>query len=296
MIIPARAGIITDGSDEGGYISSGFGCRPEDNPFKHIFVDVTFRCNMRCRNCYMRPYNGRPDPDAEWLLDIFRRLPRRTNIRLIGGEPTIRADLPELVRRIRAMGHTPVLLTNGLKLADSDYLLSLKRGGLRTVHLSCNGGMSDDLYERIDRRRCARYKMLALDNLCREHFRVSVGMILVSGINVPHLREFYGHLANLRQVCEIKLRSVGRYGSFVAASSPTMGDMKEICATELGIGRETIERGTVSPSLCSFHWDDKRFQLTEWPDLNNGDRGYLMPDGTVEPFFEYLAANAQTGS
>lgn len=271
------------------FSSQGF--PPEHSPFRHIFVDVTYRCNMRCANCYVSTNGDREEPDADRLLNIIGRLPHRTNIRLLGGEPTLRHDLPDIIRRIRSLKHTPVLLTNGLKLVDISLVRNLKEAGLRTVHLSCNGGFRDDLYERIDQLRCAHDKMRALENLCREQFSISVGMILVAGVNVAHLHEFAQHLKDMRHVRELKLRSVGRYGRFLDTPPLTMKEMMDLCETSLAVTREAMVTGRQSTTLCSFSWEGKRVQLTKWPDLDNPNRGYLTPEGSIAPFFEYLVAN-----
>ena len=120
-------------------------------------VDVTHRCNMACRNCYL-PNRDLPDLDTDWLVRILERLPRRTMIRLVGAEPTVRDDLPDIIHRVRAAGHTPILLSNGLKLRRRSYVRELKAAGLGSVYLSMNGGLDDDLYLAIDGMRCAAAK------------------------------------------------------------------------------------------------------------------------------------------
>ena len=37
---------------------------PEDNTFQDIFVDITHRCNMECKNCYL-PTRTPPDMQLE---------------------------------------------------------------------------------------------------------------------------------------------------------------------------------------------------------------------------------------
>src|SRR4051794_32654006 len=81
---------------------------PETSPYQTVIVDVTHRCNMTCANCYV-PNREIPDLDARWLTSIFARLPKGTFIRLVGGEPTLRNDLPELIRSARSYGHHPVV-------------------------------------------------------------------------------------------------------------------------------------------------------------------------------------------
>jgi cyclic pyranopterin phosphate synthase len=161
--------------------TSGISYLPENNPFNTLFVDLTHRCNMKCLNCYI-PNRHIPDMDAQWLYEIVARLPQRTRVRLVGAEPTLRRDLSEIIRNIRRLGHTPVLMSNGLKLSEPEYTAQLKQAGLRTVYLSMNGGTDDDIYARIDSMRCAGKKMGALDALCAENMNITVGMIVSHSI------------------------------------------------------------------------------------------------------------------
>ena len=73
-----------------------FELEPEQNTFSNIVVDLTHRCNMECANCYI-PNRDVPDLDKEKLFEFLSRLPSRTYIRLIGAEPTMRNDLPEII-------------------------------------------------------------------------------------------------------------------------------------------------------------------------------------------------------
>ena len=107
------------------HVSTPVAYQPENNPFQTIMVDVTHRCNMACKNCYI-PNRDVPDMDVDWLAGILARLPRRARIRLAGAEPTMRADLPDIIRTVRRLGHTPLLLTNGLRISHRKYVRSLK--------------------------------------------------------------------------------------------------------------------------------------------------------------------------
>ena len=61
--------------------SSGLRFAPEDNPFRTVIADVTHRCNMVCRNCYI-PNRDVPDLDADWLIALIARFPRRIRLRI----------------------------------------------------------------------------------------------------------------------------------------------------------------------------------------------------------------------
>ncbi len=55
-----------------------------------------------------------------------------------GGEPTLREDLPELIRKTEQIGIVSGLLTDGLKLADRKYLDTLLASGLDHIMLLAN--------------------------------------------------------------------------------------------------------------------------------------------------------------
>lgn len=272
--------------------STGHSFAPEDNPFTTLFADITHRCNMECPNCYI-PNRDIPDMDAEWLYGILARLPRRTRIRLVGAEPTLRKDLPDIIRRVRALGHTPIVLSNGLSLAKREYVQKLKRAGLRTVHLSMDGGLRDDLYEQIAGMACAERKLRALDNLCEENFFVTVGIILLTQVNMPHMKEFLAHLHRYRNVREIHFRSIGAMGRHMDTSlSPDLPQMETLLNNILGIDIRTLDSfSQQTTTSIDFHHNGVGYQLTQWPDLGSAHRGRITPEGRIESCFEHLIAN-----
>lgn len=72
-------------------------------------------CNFRCPFCHngdlLTP--GEPIPEEEIFASLVRRRAMLDGVCITGGEPTIHKDLPELIRRIRALGLAVKLDTNG---------------------------------------------------------------------------------------------------------------------------------------------------------------------------------------
>lgn len=263
---------------------------PERNPYRTLMVDITHRCNMECRNCYI-PNRHIPDMDADWLSAILRRLPARAHIRLVGAEPTVRTDLPDLIRRVRDAGHLPMILSNGLKLANREYVRRLKEAGLRTVYLSFNGGFDDDAYEAIDDLRCAQRKAQALDALCAERMYISLGMIIARGVNDHVLGPVYERARRERSVRELHLRSVGQIGRYMQDASLSMDDLLDIFAERTGADRAALEADRHEPTHHVINEDGLQIQFTQWPDLRSKTRGRLTPEGMIEPAFEHVMAN-----
>ena len=111
-------------------------------PLRSLRVSVTDRCNMRCRYCM-------PEQDYVWLprssILSFEEIDRLaglfaalgvTKIRLTGGEPLLRHDLPTLVAMLHRRPELGdlALTTNGILLAR--YAESLRGAGLGRVTVS----------------------------------------------------------------------------------------------------------------------------------------------------------------
>lgn len=263
---------------------------PEASPFECVMVDVTHRCNMTCANCYL-PNREIPDMDARWFSSILARLPRGTFIRLTGGEATLRHDLPDIIRDVRRHGHHPVLLTNGLKLADRNYARTLKQAGLQVCYLSFSGGFNDDLYEAIDDMRCAEKKRLAFENLRAEHMFTSLGYIVVRGVNEDELRNVWQAIRRGRNVRELHLRSVGAMGRYMNTIPMKVDELFDVFCRAADVDAEAIGRRERSHRQDDFVYQRVHVQMTQWPDLGSSRRGRLTPEGMVAPFMEHIIAN-----
>jgi molybdenum cofactor biosynthesis enzyme MoaA len=263
---------------------------PENNPFESIMVDLTHRCNMECRNCYI-PNREIPDLDVDWMLEVLARLPRRTRIRLVGAEPTVRKDLAELITSVRQLGHLPILMTNGLKLARRSYVQRLKGAGLRTVYLSVNGGFDDEAYYALDDLRCAGRKTSALSNLCSENMYASLGMILARGVNEHCVAPVFDFAKSHRQVRELHFRSIGRFGRWMEGDTYNLNQLHDLFTRATGECLSDLDPIESGETYVDYMLSGVKIQLTEWPDLGSSRRGRLAPDGTIQPFFEHMIAN-----
>ena len=74
---------------------------------ENLRISITDRCNFRCRYCMpeeMMQWVPRDEiltyEEVERLARLFVRLGIR-DIRITGGEPTVRKDLPYLISRLR---------------------------------------------------------------------------------------------------------------------------------------------------------------------------------------------------
>ena len=91
-----------------------------------LIVEVTQACDHACVHCYNywnHPAYNRPLlPDGDDLRPLLAHVLDQvecSNVTLTGGEPTLRADLPELVGFLAARGHSVNLISNGHRLSDT---------------------------------------------------------------------------------------------------------------------------------------------------------------------------------
>ena len=284
---------------------------PEKNTFKTLVVDVTHRCNMECANCYI-PNRMIPDMDVNRLYEFAKRLPNRVEFRLMGGEPTVRNDLPEIIRTIRELGHRPTILTNGLRLGNEDYVQQLHDAGLKSLNISMNGADQDAVYKITDELECADRKMAALRNVIKYKMFLNINCIIQKGVNdhIPQ-RLFDMFQDEFKYPVILRFRNVGQLGRFTlnAKQNHTFEDLIEILAKVTGKEVEWIKKwrnveGFDEEYNLLFPIDETKkrnttwVKLTDWspanqilPDPNSIRRGRITQDFKIAPFFEHVKLN-----
>jgi len=113
-----------------------FSARPSA-PYR-LDLALTYRCNNDCAHCY----NARPRDFSELDTQHWKTMIDRAwqigipHIVFTGGEPTLRADLPELVAYAENKGQITGLNTNGRRLSDPNYIQQLVQAGLDHVQIT----------------------------------------------------------------------------------------------------------------------------------------------------------------
>ena len=282
--------------------------KPEENSFNLLMVDLTHRCNMECANCYL-PNRDIPDMDVTKLYELLKKLPHRIIVRLIGAEPTIRKDLPDIIRNVKKCGHQVSLTTNGLKLSSKKYVQELKKSGLRMVLISMNGAADPDVYAILDNgREYAEMKHKALINCMESRMIINTGTIIAKGSNEFTLRDQVDLVRKTMKETNYRVRikpilrfkSVGHIGRYMKDSTYTLPELED--AFKYYVEDATKVDDIVSPNhavLANFYeLDDMYVRLIDWeidddgiPDSDNEYRGRVTQDWKVAPFFEHLKQN-----
>jgi GTP 3',8-cyclase len=166
---------------------------------KSLRVSVTDKCNFRCRYCM-------PAEGLEWLprdevlsFEEIARLVRVLagmgveEVRLTGGEPLVRRDLPELVRMLAGIaGVTDLSLTTNGVLLDR-FAAPLVEAGLRRLNVSLDS-LSHVRFAEITRRDALDRVLAGLEEAERhpELRPIKVNCVAVRGfteLEVPALAE-----------------------------------------------------------------------------------------------------------
>lgn len=156
-------------------------------------IDVTRRCNVQCPHCYVEPDNRVKDAPADDIVRLAKAAKRAGSIILMGAEPTMRNDLPEIITSIKhETGKTVGIYTNAIRLADEKYTGRLKSAGLDYACVSLHTP------DYLGDTRLFEMKVAGITNL------------VAAGVNIHHISFSLQGLDELNSVLgdAIKLRSI----------------------------------------------------------------------------------------
>lgn len=244
---------------------------------KHLIVPVTYRCNLACKFCYTFSNSSfrRPcDRPVEWITGIAGDF--GGNCTLIGGEPTVREDLPDIIRATKhAIGKKRISIgTNGQRLGDIEYLKGLKGNGLDFVFLSLN----DIEYEESES--VYRNKIEALRNCLKLNIPVWFQRTIDDLKQLDSVPEILDSFK--KAIYNVTLRAVKPFGPYWPVKQIFVSDIvkylgKESSATKgtMPFNRYVVLKGKTT-KVCSWVNDVK---MTDPVDSN-----YVISDGTLTTF------------
>ncbi len=155
-------------------------------------LDVTNRCNLKCPICFANANAAGyiVEPSLEEIRKALQTVRENSPvpcpaIQFAGGEPTVRKDLPEIIRIAKELGFPHVeVASNGIRLAkDPSYAATLVEAGISTVYLQFDG-VTPEPYVVARGRDLLPIKMKAIEN-CRKGNLNSIVLVptVVRGVN-----------------------------------------------------------------------------------------------------------------
>lgn len=181
-------------------LTDSFGRRIE-----YLRISLTDRCNLRC--VYCMPEEGVPYEELDNVLS-FEEIERVVRVlasaglkkvRLTGGEPLVRKNMPELAARLTAIaGIQEVTLTsNGILLARDAQ--SLWDAGLRRVNISMDT-LQRERFVKLARRAEFERAWQGLETALAVGFSpIKLNCVLMRGINDDEI-EAFGNLTRERPI------------------------------------------------------------------------------------------------
>ncbi len=225
-------------------------------------LEVTKRCNLRCRYCFARGGEAEDEPDLDELKDAVRQIAADCGgplLQLSGGEPTLRDDLPELVRFAKEAGCSYVQLnTNGLRLAaEPDYARRLAEAGLDIVFLQFDG-TKDKIYEALRGAPLLEAKREAIRVCSQLRLGVTLVPTVVRGVNDGDLGALVALACALAPgVRGIHFQPVSYFGRYPkdpeAADRYTLDRLMADLSEQAGIPIGSFMPSRCDHPLCGFH-------------------------------------------
>jgi len=167
------------------------------------------------------------------LEQIFHKIREQAGtepgIQITGGEPTVRRDLPEIVRLGREAGFEGIEVnTNGIVISrDFEYLLRLREAGLTGIYLQFDG-LTSPLYSQIRGADLLATKLQAIENCRRAGLQVVLAMTVIDGTNLDQVGDVLRFaLKNVDIVAGLALQPAFTSGRFEVGQPRrlSMGDI-----------------------------------------------------------------------
>lgn len=204
-------------------------------PLRDLRISVTDRCNLRCTYCMPAEVFG-PDyaflpreelltfEEIERLARVFVDLGVR-KLRLTGGEPTLRRDLPELITRLVGIEGVQdvAMTTNGLLLPR--LAPELRAAGLHRVTVSLDS-LDPDIFGQMNGLNVQPQRVLdGIEAALQVGLKVKINTVVKRGVNDAGLRDLWLGLRELGAVRFIEFMDVGNHNGWNLDSVVPSGEV-----------------------------------------------------------------------
>ena len=256
-------------------------------PLRNLRLSVTDRCNLRCEYCM-------PEADYIWLpredvlhfeeistlVDVFISL-GIDKVRLTGGEPLLRRDLPTLVRLLATKPDLKdlAITTNGTLLRDQ--IDALKDAGLGRVTVSLDT-LRADRFERLTRFDRLAEVREGIEAVHRAYGRLKLDAVIIRGTNDDELIDLIEYAKTVNaEIRFIEYMDVGGATHWTPDRVVSRAEMLQLLRSHYG-PIEAIPEISSAPAERFRLADGTTFGIiasTTEPFCRHCDRSRLTADG-----------------
>lgn len=188
-------------------------------PVTNLRISVTQECNYSCFFCHREGQRFRArleltPGEIERIVSVASRLGIR-KVKLTGGEPTVRDDIIEIVRRIKPYLVDLSMTTNGSRLRE--LAKPLAKAGLNRVNVSLHS-LKPDVYKRITGVDMLETVLEGIEEAVRYLSPVKLNMTVMKGLNegeIWDMVDFAARTGAILQLIELEApREVEETGFF----------------------------------------------------------------------------------
>ncbi|OOR27348.1 GTP 3',8-cyclase MoaA [Bacillus cereus] len=196
-----------------------------DRPLKDLRISVTDRCNFRCRYCMPEEIFGRDYAflsndkilsfdEIERITRIFVSLGVR-KLRITGGEPLLRKDLPELIQRLNEIdGVEDIgLTTNGSLLKK--FAPDLYKAGLSRVTVSLDS-LNEERFSYLNGNRSkVKTVLTGIQAAAEAGMKIKMNMVVQKGKNEQDIVQMAEYFKENKHILRfIEYMDVGNFNGW----------------------------------------------------------------------------------
>ena len=269
-------------------------------PLRDLRLSVTDRCNLRCRYCMPEDeYTWLPRGDIltfdelSRLVDVFALVGVR-KVRITGGEPLLRRELPELLRLIAAKAAICdlAMTTNGVMLAPRAR--ALREAGLDRVTVSLDT-LRPERFQKLSQRSGHAQVLEGLRAVTEAGFvGTKIDTVVIRGTNDDELAELVEFSRTVpAEVRFIEYMDVGGATGWDSALVVSRHEMLETLTRDFGKIDALSGQGSAPASRFGLPdgWTFGIVSSTTQPFCASCDRSRLTADGVW-----YRCLYAQSGT
>lgn len=166
----------------------------------YLRISLTERCNLRCTYCM--PANGIPLSPKSHLMtyeEIYKIAKTFVNngvtkIRLTGGEPLVRKDIPIILEKLATLP-VELSITSNAVIIDK-FIDILKKYNVNKINVSLDS-LDESKFKHITRRHEFKKVYNNILLLVKEGFTVKVNVVLIKGFNDNEIINFINFTKDL---------------------------------------------------------------------------------------------------